>query len=93
MLPTPLFPKVSPLPSEKRPIQRSILLSDRQRIQKNLFTSHPKSTPVTLKVFGTPVIEASFISAEIKRLIAYSGGLLRYDDFAILCEFYTPLNI
>ncbi|AUB27794.1 DNA helicase II/ATP-dependent DNA helicase PcrA [Cryptococcus neoformans] len=65
----------------------AIVSQDRQRIQKNLFTSHPKSTPVTLKVFSTPVIEASFISAEIKRLIAYSGGLLRYDDFAILLRY------
>lgn len=74
-------------------MQCSILLSDRQRIQKSLFTSHPKSAPVTLKVFSTPVIEASFISTEIKRLIAYSGGLLRYDDFAILCELYNPRDI
>lgn len=65
---------------------------DRQRIQKSLFTSHPKSTPVTLKVFSTPVIEASFISTEIKRLIAYSGGLLGYSDFAILCELYNPFG-
>ncbi|AAW42599.2 ATP-dependent DNA helicase pcra, putative [Cryptococcus deneoformans JEC21] len=65
----------------------AIVSQDRQRIQKSLFTSHPKSAPVTLKVFSTPVIEASFISTEIKRLIAYSGGLLRYDDFAILLRY------
>ncbi|KIR55344.1 DNA helicase II/ATP-dependent DNA helicase PcrA [Cryptococcus gattii Ru294] len=65
----------------------AIVSQDRQRIQKSLFTSHPKSTPVTLKVFGTPVIEASFISTEIKRLIAYSGGLLGYNDFAILLRY------
>jgi DNA helicase-2/ATP-dependent DNA helicase PcrA len=62
------------------------LRTDRERIQKRLFTSHPKSTPVTLKTFSTPVIEASFIATEIKRLIAYSGGVLTYGDFAILCE-------
>lgn len=60
--------------------------SDAKRIPKNLYTSHPKSTPAILKQFATPVIEASFISTEIKRLIAYSGGLLNYDDFSILRE-------
>ncbi|KAL0252323.1 hypothetical protein I308_101712 [Cryptococcus tetragattii IND107] len=65
----------------------AIVSQDRQRIQKSLFTSRPKSTPVTLKVFSTPVIEASFISTEIKRLIAYSGGLLGYSDFAILLRY------
>ncbi|KIR97562.1 DNA helicase II/ATP-dependent DNA helicase PcrA [Cryptococcus deuterogattii 2001/935-1] len=65
----------------------AIVSQDRQRIQKSLFTSHPKSTPVTLKVFSAPVIEGSFISTEIKRLIAYSGGLLGYNDFAILLRY------
>ncbi|WRT65721.1 uncharacterized protein IL334_002669 [Kwoniella shivajii] len=65
----------------------AIVSQDRARIQKNLFTSHPRSTPVTLKVFSTPVIEASFIAWEIKRLIAYSGGTLNYGDFAILLRY------
>ncbi|WVQ93444.1 hypothetical protein IAU59_000518 [Kwoniella sp. CBS 9459] len=65
----------------------AIVSQDRSRIQKSLFTSHPRSTPVTLKVFSTPVIEASFIATEIKRLIAYSGGVLKYDDFAILLRY------
>jgi hypothetical protein len=73
--------KVRPhrLPTELTP-------SDRDRIPKNLYTSHPKSTPATLKLFSTPVIEASFIATEIKRLIAYSGGVLNHGDFAILRE-------
>lgn len=61
-------------------------MPDRERIPKNLFASHPKSTPVTLKTFSTPLIEASFIATEIKRLIAYSGGVLNLGDFAVLCE-------
>ncbi|WWC68615.1 uncharacterized protein I206_102545 [Kwoniella pini CBS 10737] len=65
----------------------AVVSQDRERIQKNLFTSHPRSTPVTLKVFSTPVIEASFIAWEIKRLIAYSGGTLNYGDFAILLRY------
>ncbi|KAK6907367.1 hypothetical protein I203_101361 [Kwoniella mangroviensis CBS 8507] len=65
----------------------AVVSQDRARIQKNLITSHPRSTPVTLKVFSTPVIEASFIAWEIKRLIAYSGGTLNYGDFAILLRY------
>ncbi|KAL1411641.1 ATP-dependent DNA helicase srs2 [Vanrija albida] len=61
--------------------------ADPNRIPKDLYTSHPKSTPVTLKQFATPVIEASYISTEIKRLVAYSGGMLKYDDFAILLRY------
>jgi DNA helicase-2/ATP-dependent DNA helicase PcrA len=61
-------------------------MADRTRIQKSLYTSHPKSTTVSLKNFSTPIIESSFIATEIKRLIAYSGGVLGYEDFAILCE-------
>ncbi|WWC60335.1 uncharacterized protein I303_102906 [Kwoniella dejecticola CBS 10117] len=65
----------------------AVVSQDRERIPKNLFTSHPRSTPATLKVFSTPVIEASFIAWEIKRLIAYSGGTLNYGDFAILLRY------
>lgn len=42
-------------------------------------------------MFATPVVEASFISIEIKRLVAYSGGTLNYDDFAILRESTCPI--
>jgi DNA helicase-2/ATP-dependent DNA helicase PcrA len=66
--------------------------ADRQRIKKTLYTTHPNSTTVSLKVFSTPVIEASFIATEIKRLIAYSGGVLNYGDFAILRELKCCLH-
>lgn len=41
---------------------------------------------MTLKLFATPTIEASYIATEIKRMVAYSGEMLNYEDFAILCE-------
>ncbi|KAL7420030.1 ATP-dependent DNA helicase srs2 [Cryptotrichosporon argae] len=62
----------------------AVVSQDRARVQKQLRTSHPQSTAVTLKQFGSPVIEASFVATEIKRLVAYSGGMLNYADFAIL---------
>ncbi|ODN83942.1 DNA helicase II/ATP-dependent DNA helicase PcrA [Cryptococcus wingfieldii CBS 7118] len=65
----------------------AVVSQDSKRIQKSLFTSHPQSTPVILKTFATPTIESSFISSEIKRLIAYSGGMLKFDDFAILLRY------
>ncbi|TXT15032.1 uncharacterized protein COLE_01225 [Cutaneotrichosporon oleaginosum] len=65
----------------------SIVSQDKSRIEKNLYTSHPKSTTVTLKTLATPAVEASFISAEIKRLVAYSGGMLNFEDFAILLRY------
>lgn len=40
-----------------------------------------------LRNFGTEHEEASFIAREIKRLVAYTGGMLDWDDFVILCEF------
>ncbi|BEI85006.1 hypothetical protein CcaverHIS002_0504070 [Cutaneotrichosporon cavernicola] len=65
----------------------SIVSQDKARIAKSLYTSHPKSTAVTLKMLATPVVEASFIATEIKRLVAFSGGVLNYDDFAILLRY------
>lgn len=67
------------------------LIIDPKRIAKNLYSNHFKSTPVTLKAFATPVMEASFISTEIKRLIAYSGETLNFGDFAILCKLVSAL--
>lgn len=46
---------------------------------------------MTLKSFEISLTEADFIAFEIKRLIAYSGGTLNYDDFAILREWCCGL--
>lgn len=45
--------------------------------------------PVTLKRCNTGPSEAIFIADEIKRLIAYSGGMLGHGDFAILRESFS----
>lgn len=39
---------------------------------------------MALKTFTNPTLEASYISSEIKRLVAYTGEMLNYNDFAIL---------
>ena len=38
----------------------------------------------TLKAFEREEQETGNIATEIKRLIAYTGGVLKYKDFAIL---------
>lgn len=32
-------------------------------------------------------VEAGFIAAEIKRLVAFSGGMLNWNDFVVLLRF------
>jgi len=60
------------------------LLLDKKRIQKSLHTSHPLGKLPTLRSCTTELDESSFIADEIKRVIAYMGGLLQFSDFAIL---------
>ncbi|KAF8638307.1 hypothetical protein AX17_002327 [Amanita inopinata Kibby_2008] len=65
----------------------AIVAQDKTRIQKSLFTSHPSGKTPSLQCFQTEREEAAFIPVEIKRLAAYTGGLLRWGDFAILLRF------
>lgn len=61
--------------------------SDKNRVQKSLFTSHPAGVTPVLCSLPSEKDEAARIATEVKRTIAYTGGLLNYGDFAILCEF------
>ncbi|PWN41952.1 UvrD-helicase-domain-containing protein [Ceraceosorus guamensis] len=64
-----------------------IIEQDKERIKRGLRTSHPLGVPVVLKQASSAGREAQFIATEIKRLIAHTGGLLGYADFAILLRF------
>ncbi|KAK7050941.1 ATP-dependent DNA helicase srs2 [Paramarasmius palmivorus] len=65
----------------------SIVEQDQYRIKKTLHASHPSgATPVLLE-FLHEQAEAAGIAAEIKRVIAYSGGLLGFGDFVVLLRF------
>ncbi|CAO1626024.1 unnamed protein product [Sympodiomycopsis kandeliae] len=64
-----------------------VIEQDHQRVAKGLFTSHPAGPPVTLKKVASPTYEARFIATEIKRLVAYSGGMLNYNDFVVLLRY------
>lgn len=65
----------------------AIVSQDDKRIAKGLYTSHAEGLPVTLKPLPNPSLEASYIAEEIKRQIAYSGGMLNHGDFAILLRY------
>ncbi|KAJ7087339.1 P-loop containing nucleoside triphosphate hydrolase protein [Mycena belliarum] len=65
----------------------AIVSQDKTRIPKTLLTSHPAGTTPVLRSFPSEHAEANFIAVEIKRVVAYMGGLLRWGDFAILLRF------
>ncbi|SPO39443.1 related to ATP-dependent DNA helicase [Pseudozyma flocculosa] len=64
-----------------------VVQQDRARVEKGLHTSHPRGPPVTLRFNSNAPKEAWFIASEIKRIVAHSGGLLNYNDFAVLLRF------
>ncbi|KAE8214429.1 hypothetical protein CF327_g2166 [Tilletia walkeri] len=64
-----------------------VVEQDETRVQKKLFTSHPTGPSIVLKPCRAPDAEAAFIVSEIKRVVAYSGNMLTYDDFVILLRY------
>ncbi|KZT33110.1 P-loop containing nucleoside triphosphate hydrolase protein [Sistotremastrum suecicum HHB10207 ss-3] len=65
----------------------AIVSQDTSRIQKSLVTDHAQGTKPALLTFAIEQTEANFIAKEIKRLVACSGGMLTWKDFAILLRF------
>ena len=63
----------------------AVVSQDTSRPPKSLTTDHPNGTPVVMKSFVDGEEEAFWIAKEIRRLIAYSGKKLNYEDFVILC--------
>lgn len=68
-------------------VAKGVIDGSTSRIDRNLFTSHQDGPHVVLKTPEGEVEEAAFIATEIKRLIACSGGLYNFEDFAILLRF------
>ncbi|KAJ3548442.1 hypothetical protein NM688_g5299 [Phlebia brevispora] len=62
----------------------AIISQDKSRIPKTLHTSHSNGPLPVLHSFPSEQDEASAIATEVKRMIAHSGGMLSYKDFAIL---------
>ncbi|KAJ1028627.1 hypothetical protein NDA16_001793 [Ustilago loliicola] len=64
-----------------------VVQQDTSRVDKDLYTSHPRGLPVVLKCHGSAQLEAAYIASEIKRVIAHSGNMLNYNDVVILLRF------
>ncbi|KAF9532506.1 P-loop containing nucleoside triphosphate hydrolase protein [Crepidotus variabilis] len=65
----------------------AIVEEDKKRIPKSLHTSHPLGTTPFLGVTANEKDESEMIAFEIKRSVAYMGGVLKWGDFAILLRF------
>jgi superfamily I DNA/RNA helicase len=61
-----------------------VQIADKSRVAKTLHTSHPPGPRPMLRSFSTEYDEAAFIAYEIKRMMAQSGGMLGFGDFAVL---------
>ncbi|KAI0749394.1 P-loop containing nucleoside triphosphate hydrolase protein [Daedaleopsis nitida] len=68
-------------------VSLAIISQDKARIQKTLNTSHPKGPLPVLRAFPMESVEAGFIAAEIKRVAAYSGEMLNWNDFVVLLRY------
>lgn len=75
-------------------VAKGVIDGSSSRIDRDLFTSHQDGPHVILRKPEDGVAEAALIETEIKRLIACSGGLYNFDDFAILLRFNAlSLNV
>ncbi|GEM08958.1 ATP-dependent DNA helicase [Rhodotorula toruloides] len=65
----------------------AVVRQDTKRINKSLTTSHPSGSSVVLHPAPSAQDEAAFIASAIKHLVAHLGGLVGYNDFAILLRY------
>ncbi|GAA5966335.1 hypothetical protein JCM21900_003099 [Sporobolomyces salmonicolor] len=65
----------------------AVVRQDTKRINKSLHSSHPTGSSVVLHCAPDAQTEAAFIAASIKHLIAHMGGLITYNDCAILLRY------
>ncbi|CAL1703524.1 unnamed protein product [Somion occarium] len=65
----------------------AIVAQDKSRIPKTLHTQHAIGPNPTLQAFPSEYEEATFIATEIKRLLAATGDMLKWSDFAVLLRY------
>ncbi|KAG8904046.1 hypothetical protein FRC01_008886, partial [Tulasnella sp. 417] len=68
-------------------ISHAIVSQDKERIDKGLFTSQPSGPRPFIRLCRNEHEEADHMADEIKRVMAYSGGMLNWNDFAILLRY------
>ncbi|PCH42532.1 UvrD-helicase-domain-containing protein [Wolfiporia cocos MD-104 SS10] len=65
----------------------AIVSQDKSRTPKTLHTTHPTGPTPVLRSLPYEQNESAFLASEIKRLVAYSGGMLSWGDFVILLRY------
>ncbi|GAA6051585.1 hypothetical protein JCM3770_003484 [Rhodotorula araucariae] len=65
----------------------AVVRQDTKRINKSLTTSHPSGSSVVLHPAPSAPDEATFIASTIKHLVAHLGGLIGYNDIAVLLRY------
>ncbi len=70
----------------------AVVKQDKNRINKGLVPTHATGSSVVLHAASTAHQEADQIAAQIRHLIAHTGGLLEYSDFAVLVR-YSALSL
>lgn len=65
----------------------AVVQQDTKRINKGLKATHSTGSSTVLHCAPNASTEADFIAAQIQHLVAHMGGLLDYDDFAILLRY------
>ncbi|KZV90870.1 UvrD/REP type DNA helicase [Exidia glandulosa HHB12029] len=62
----------------------AIMAEDKNRIPKSLYSAHHEGTVPHLRQCRNERDEADFVAQQIKMIVAQTGGMLKYTDFAIL---------
>lgn len=83
----PSFAKVSRLECTSLLLEPTSFGADTKRINKGLKATHTAGSSVVLHCAPNAHDEAAFIAAQIKHLIAHTGGLLDFGDIAILLRY------
>ncbi|GAA5859197.1 hypothetical protein JCM8547_008911 [Rhodosporidiobolus lusitaniae] len=65
----------------------AVVRQDTKRINKSLQASHPSGSSVVLHHAPSAQDEATFIASSIKHLVAHLGGLVSYNDCAVLLRY------
>ncbi|BFZ63131.1 ATP-dependent DNA helicase srs2 [Saitoella coloradoensis] len=67
-----------------------VISQDRSRPQKQLMPNRPDGPKPVLRVLADPTLETEWIAREIKRVIACTGGMITYNDVAVLLRSARP---
>ncbi|GAA6025159.1 hypothetical protein JCM10207_008919 [Rhodosporidiobolus poonsookiae] len=65
----------------------AVVKQDTKRVAKSLHTAHPSGSSVVLHHAPSAIDEATFIASSIKHLVAHLGGLISYNDCAVLLRY------